>query len=160
MNRSVSGVSRRGLLLGGLALAGLPDRVALAEQPQAIHVAKGTGCECCSAWIAHLKENGFVVTEEELYGALLIRFKLDHGVPPNMQSCHTGKVAGYVIEGHVPASDINRLLEEAPDAVGLAVPGMPYGSPGMGAEDSRDAYDVHLIKRDGTSVIFSSYAAA
>ena len=135
MNESCSAVLRRGLLLCGIALAALPSRVAWAEQARAIHVAKGTGCECCSAWIAHLKENGFVVTEEELYGALLIRFKLDLGVPPKMQSCHTGKIAGYVIEGHVPASDINRLLEEAPDAVGLTVPGMPYGSPGMGAED-------------------------
>lgn len=99
-----------------------------------------------------------MVTEEDLYGMQLVRFKLEHGVPPKMQSCHTGRIAGYVVEGHVPAADILRLLEQAPDAIGLAVPGMPYGSPGMGEEASREAYDVYLISRDGTTAIFSSYS--
>ena len=77
-----------------------------------------------------------------------------------MASCHTADVEGYVIEGHVPVADIRRLLDERPDAIGLAVPGMPYGSPGMGPESHREAYDVFLIRRDGTTEVFTSYAAA
>ena len=88
----------------------------------------------------------------------LAQFKLDNDVPRRMVSCHTALVDGYVIEGHVPAADIRRLLEERPDAVGLAVPGMPYGSPGMGPEKDREAYDVFLILRDGSTEIYSSYA--
>ena len=77
-----------------------------------------------------------------------------------MHSCHTGKIEGYMIEGHVPPSDIRRLLAERPDAVGLAVPGMPYGSPGMGPEDRREAYDVFLIRADGSAERFAHYDAA
>jgi len=77
-----------------------------------------------------------------------------------MISCHTGKVAGYMLEGHVPPADIRRLLAERPDAIGLAVPGMPYGSPGMGPEKEREAYDVFLIRHDGTTEMFTRYEAA
>jgi hypothetical protein len=100
------------------------------------------------------------VTEEELYGMLLINFKLDNGIPQRMTSCQTGKIDGYMIEGHVPAADIRRLLQERPDAIGLAVPGMPYGSPGMGDETEREAYEVFLIARDGTTSVFTTYPAA
>lgn len=131
-----------------------------AETGHTIHVVKGTGCECCSAWVNHLKTAGFSVTEEEMFGTILMRFKQDSGVPQKMISCHTGKIAGYVLEGHVPAADVNRLLSETPDAIGLAVPGMPYGSPGMGDEDAREAYDVFLIKRDGTTEVFTAYSEA
>ena len=153
-------LNRRTLLLSGASLgivAALP--LSAEERPQ-IHVAKGTGCECCSAWVDHLRVEGFAVTEEELYGMLLINYKLDNGIPQDMTSCHTGKVHDYMIEGHVPAADIRRLLAERPDAIGLAVPGMPYGSPGMGDETERDAYDVFLIARDGTTTVFASYPAA
>lgn len=88
-----------------------------------------------------------------------MRFKLDNGVPQRMVSCHTELIDDYVIEGHVPASDIQRLLEERPDAVGLVVRGMPYGSPGMGSEGDRDAYDVLLIRDDGSTEIYTSYPA-
>jgi hypothetical protein len=77
-----------------------------------------------------------------------------------MASCHTGHADGYVLEGHVPAADIRRLLKERPDALGLAVPGMPYGSHGIGPEDQREAYDVFLIHRDGSTDVFVSYEAA
>lgn len=150
-------LSRRTLLMSGASfgfVAALP--LSSEERPQ-IHVAKGTGCECCSAWVDHLRTEGFAVTEEELYGMLLINYKLDNGIPQDMTSCHTGKVDDYMIEGHVPAADIRRLLAERPDAIGLAVPGMPYGSPGMGPEDEREAYDVFLIRRDGNTEVFSRY---
>lgn len=93
-------------------------------------------------------------------GTLLARYKLDNGIPQKMISCHTGRIEGYMIEGHVPAADIRRLLEGRPDAVGLAVPGMPYGSPGMGPESEREAYEVFLIRRDGSTEVYASYSAA
>ncbi|MDO8984418.1 DUF411 domain-containing protein [Cypionkella sp.] len=148
-------LTRRTLLVSAAAAAALPLH---AETNPAIHVVKGTGCECCSAWVDHLKAAGFSVTEEEMYGTILMRFKQDSGVPQKMISCHTGKIAGYVIEGHVPAADINRLMAEAPNAIGLSVPGMPYGSPGMGDESAREAYDVFMIKRDGTTEVFTAYS--
>ena len=87
-------------------------------------------------------------------------YKLENGIPADMISCHTGKIAGYMVEGHVPTADIRRLLAERPHAIGLAVPEMPYGSPGMGSEDAREAYDVFLIRRDGSTEVFSRYEAA
>lgn len=117
-----------------IALALFPAAQALAEAT-AIDVRKTNGCGCCLSWMNHLEENGFAPTGENMFGGSLVRFKLDNGVPQRMVSCHTALIEGYVIEGHVPAADIRRLLEERPDAVGLAVPGMPYGSPGMGPEE-------------------------
>ena len=74
-----------------------------------------------------------------------------------MMSCHTAKVGGYFIEGHVPVSDIKRVIAERPDALGLAVPAMPYGSPGMGPEEERDAYDVFIVRTDGSTEVFQHY---
>lgn len=129
----------------------------VAAEPLPIEVHKTNGCGCCVAWMEHLEENGFSPTGNDLYTGLLMRFKLDNGVPPRMVSCHTAKIEGYVIEGHVPAADIHRLLEERPDAIGLAVPEMPLGSPGMDFETTREAYDVFLIRNDGSTEVFSSY---
>jgi hypothetical protein len=151
-------IGRRELMLASAAFALAP--AARAEEERPIHVVKGRGCECCEAWVDYLREKGFTVTDEVSMGTLLIRFKMDQGIPAKAFSCHTGTVDGYALEGHVPAADIRRLLDERPDAVGLAVPGMPYGSPGMGSEDSRDAYDVLLVRRDGSLEIFTSYQAA
>jgi hypothetical protein len=105
----------------------------------------------------HLQENGFAPTGEDMFAALLVRFKLDNGVPQRMTSCHTALVDGYVVEGHVPAADIRRLLTDRPDAVGLAVPEMPLGSPGMDQSRWREAYDVFLINKDGSTEVFASY---
>lgn len=129
---------------------------ALAE-PTQIDVKKTNGCGCCLAWMDHLEENGFAPTGQDMFAGLLVRFKLDSGVPQRMVSCHTGLIDGYVIEGHVPANDIRRLLSERPDAVGLAVPGMPLGSPGMDQSRWREAYDVFLINKDGSTEVFASY---
>ncbi|MDP2520581.1 DUF411 domain-containing protein [Shimia thalassica] len=126
-------------------------------QATPIDVKKTNSCGCCLAWMEHLEENGFAPTGDDMFAGLLVRFKLDNGVPQRMVSCHTGLVDGYVIEGHVPADDIRRLLSESPDAVGLAVPGMPLGSPGMDQSRWREAYDVFLINNDGSTEVFSSY---
>jgi hypothetical protein len=90
----------------------------------------------------------------------LVQEKIKRGIPRNMASCHTADIEGYVIEGHVPPRDIRKLLAERPNAVGLAVPGMPFGSPGMGPESQREAYEVHLILRDGATEIYTRYDAA
>lgn len=152
---------RRAVLTGAAAMAATATLPlgARAEAP-ALHVVKDPACGCCSAWIEILQAEGFAVTTEARSGADLARFKAENGVPEAMVSCHTARVDGYTVEGHVPAADIRRLLAERPDAVGLAVPGMPFGSPGMGPEAEREAYDVHLIRSDGSTEVFASYAAA
>jgi len=122
-----------------------------------IDVRKTSGCGCCLAWMEHLEENGFTPTGQDMFAGLLVRFKIDSGVPQNMMSCHTALVDDYVIEGHVPAADIRRLLSERPDAVGLSVPEMPLGSPGMDQSSWREAYDVFLIRNDGSTEVYSSY---
>ena len=147
---------KRTLTALALTLALLPAAQALA-QATPIEVRKTNGCGCCLAWMEHLEENGFAPTGQDMFAGLLVRFKLDNGVPQRMVSCHTALVEGYVIEGHVPASDIRRLLAERPDAVGLAVPEMPLGSPGMDQGRRREAYDVFLIRNDGTAEVLSSY---
>ena len=153
-------MTRRSLLAGAASLIGLGPHLGHAQTAPAIHVLKDPNCGCCEAWVRILQAEGFQVTTETSFGTLLIRHKLDNGIPQEMISCHTGEIDGYFIEGHVPPADIRRLLSERPDAVGLAVPGMPYGSPGMGPEDSREAYDVYLIRRDGSTEVFTSYEAA
>lgn len=152
-------MTRRAAMLSGIAVAVLAPGQSRAAGTS-IHVVKGTGCECCNAWVSYLRDEGFMVTDEERYGTLLMTYKAEVGVPQRLISCHTGMADGYVLEGHVPAADIRRLLAERPDAIGLAVPGMPYGSPGMGPQDEREAYDVFLIRRDGTTEVFTTYAAA
>src|SRR6056297_355400 len=153
-------LTRRGFLTGAASLGTLAPKLSLAQGAPAIHVLKDRNCGCCEAWVRILRADSFEVTNENSFGTLLIRHKLHNGIPQEMISCHTGEIDGYFIEGHVPPDDIRRLLDERPDAVGLAVPGMPYGSPGMGPEDKREAYEVFLIRHDGSAEVFTSYDAA
>ena len=135
-----------------LFLAALPIDLPAAE-PE-IMVYKTSFCGCCSLWGRHLKANGFQVKEQDVSN--LAEIKRQNGVPDALQSCHTAIVEGYVIEGHVPAADIHRLLKERPKAKGLAVPGMPMGSPGMeGAQ--WDKYSVLLFDADGKTTVFQEY---
>lgn len=129
------------------------------SEPLRVDVKKTATCGCCQAWVNHLKQSGFNVTTENMAFGALARFKRKHGVGAEHQSCHTGRVAGYTIEGHVPAADIARLLKQRPDAIGLSVPGMPIGSPGMEVGTERDAYNVLLLKKNGSTEIFASYSA-
>ena len=148
---------RTGLAACGLAVS-LAGGTAGAEPGQPlVSVAKTATCACCSAWIEHLEKNGFDVEAENFWSGELVRFKLDNDIPGPLMSCHTAKIDGYTIEGHVPAADIRRLLEERPEAVGLAVPGMPLGSPGMDFGEEREPYEVLLVREDGTSDVFSSH---
>lgn len=155
-------LNRRHVLSGAASLISLgilPDQT-FAQELETIEVFKTATCGCCHDWIAHLKDAGFAVAAQDLEYVALAELKQTAGVPDALVSCHTGRIAGYVIEGHVPAADIRRLLVERPAAIGLSVPGMPFGSPGMGPEDQREAYDVILIGRDGAANVFASYPAA
>ena len=119
-------------------------------------VYKSPWCGCCSKWVDYLQASGHTVSTKDIENLDMV--KKMAGVPERLQSCHTAMVEGYVIEGHVPAGDIRRLLSERPDAVGLAVPDMPLGSPGMDQSRWREAYDVFLINNDGSTEVFSSYS--
>ena len=152
--------TRRQILTTAVGLASLAPLAAFANSAPAIRVLRDPTCGCCGAWIEILRQDGFAVTEERSFNSQLLQFKVGKGIPPQMMSCHTGEIEGYVVEGHVPAADIRRLLAERPDAIGLAVPGMPYGSPGMGPENEREAYEVFLIRRDGSTEVFTKYDAA
>lgn len=123
-----------------------------------IRVTKTASCGCCSAWVAHLRESGFRVETEDVGAAELVALKRERGVPSDLFACHTAIVDGYVIEGHVPAADIRRLLTEKPAGVeGLAVPGMPAGSPGMEVGGRREPYDVVAFGADGRREVFASH---
>jgi hypothetical protein len=104
-----------------------------------------------------MRAAGFKVTEIDLPLADLDAAKAEAGLKPGQTSCHTGRIDGYVIEGHVPAREVRRLLQERPDAIGLTVPDMPYGSPGMGDMADAEPYDVLLVKRDGSTEVYASY---
>lgn len=122
------GLTRRSALWLAAAVLIVPRSSASAQTP-AILVHKDPNCGCCAGWVRHLQDAGLAVTVEETTDLQAVRKRL--GVPDELAACHTGEIAGYVIEGHVPASAVRRLLEQRPVAVGLAVPGMPAGSPGM-----------------------------
>ena len=114
------------LIVGGaLAASGAP------QQLPVVDVYKSATCGCCTKWIDHMRRSGFTVRTLDLADAELAAFKARHGVTPQVQSCHTALVDGYVVEGHVPAGDVWRLLKARPKVAGLATPGMPRGAPGM-----------------------------
>lgn len=132
----------------------------MAQTRPKVEVWKDPDCGCCKDWISHLEANGFQVSVHDS-GNAEARTRL--GVPEKLGSCHTGQVGGYALEGHVPARDIKRLLKERPKAVGLAVPGMPVGSPGMDGPDyqgRKDPYDVLLIQANGSSKVYQRYRAS
>ena len=132
--------------LGMVAAALVMPSVSAFAQTPAILVHKDPNCGCCSGWVRHLKDAGFAVTVEETTDLQPVRKRL--GVPADLAACNTAEVDGYVLEGHVPAAAVRRLLEKRPTAIGLAVPGMPAGSPGMeGGTPQR--YDVVLFGETG-----------
>ena len=159
---NVESISRRSALrlplaaLGALALSH-PLSALSATNTEQITVWKTPNCGCCKDWVAHLRDNGFQVVTNDVPDTAPMRQKL--GLPAKFGSCHTAQLGAYVLEGHVPAREVRRLLREKPKAVGLAVPGMPVGSPGMEMGDTRDAYDVLLVQTDGSSSVYQSYPA-
>ena len=140
--------------------AGTPAPQAVVAQaaqgaPVRMVVYKSPTCGCCSAWVDHVKEAGFEVEVQDIPNVTPI--KNEHGLPQHLASCHTALVDGYVVEGHVPADIIRRLLAERPQVTGIAVPGMPAGSPGMEVPGGRkDPYDVIAFSRDGSVSVFAT----
>jgi hypothetical protein len=121
-----------------------------------VDVYKTPTCGCCSKWVDHLQEAGFGVRSTDMRD--LTDFKASHGVSRALESCHTALVAGYVLEGHVPGDDVKRLLEERPAIAGLAVPGMPIGSPGMEIPGGKvQPYDVIAFRNDGSTHVFATH---
>ena len=140
---------RAATLFAALSLAVIP----LTHAAEVV-VYKSPTCGCCNGWVDHLRANGFEVQTHDVSD--VVTYKERHGVPARLGSCHTALVDGYVIEGHVPAADIMRLLsEQRPDVVGLAVPGMPSGSPGMSGPPQ--PYQVISFDRAGKEEVFASH---
>lgn len=155
------------LVFGLLATAGLATFLfwpgnerniepAIADDKIEVIMYKNEGCQCCTKWAAHMDEEEFAVTEKPIPN--LMEVKEENGISREMASCHTALVDGYVVEGHVPVEDVQRLLKERPDAIGLTVPGMPIGSPGMEVEGREpDNFDVLLIAKDGSTTVYASH---
>lgn len=149
----------RALALAILAPTALAVHDALAQPklPE-VEVWKSPTCGCCNDWIKHLEDNGFKVKAVNVPDSRHVRARF--GMPAKLGSCHTALVGGYVVEGHVPAREIKRLLREKPNALGISVPGMPIGSPGMDGpvyKGVQDPYDVLLVQADGSARVFASY---
>ena len=149
-------MTMRILLLLSLMVFGVAPGSA-ADTAASIEVWKSATCECCGAWVKHLEANGFTVKVNAAEPGALASLKRQAGIGDKLASCHTAMIDGYVIEGHVPGTDIKRLVAERPEAIGLAVPGMPVGSPGMEQGAEFEPYDVLLIKKDGTTETFASH---
>jgi hypothetical protein len=146
-------MKRRDFLAIATVVAFIPAKAPAAAEAH-IEVYKSPSCGCCGKWAEHLRQSGFSVSVNEISD--LPEFRTRSGISKTLASCHTAIADGYVVEGHVPASDIWSLLRNRPKALGLAVPGMPSGSPGMDAPHA-EPYDVLLVQADGTTRVFRSY---
>ena len=127
-----------------------------AQRGPAVQVYKDPTCGCCALWVEHLRKAGFTATVTDVDDMTAVKTK--HGVPQRARSCHTAVVGGYVVEGHVPAADVQRLLQLRPSVVGIAVPGMPIGSPGMEVASMKpQPYDVLAFDKAGQTTVFASH---
>lgn len=140
--------------LAALPLLGLAFSTLAAGPLVVVH--KNESCGCCNGWVSHMRKAGFEVEVRNVANINPVKERV--GVPAGKGSCHTAEVAGYFIEGHVPAVDVKRLLAEKPAAKGLVLPGMPLGSPGMEVPDGRtQPYAVELVRRDGSTSAFAKH---
>ena len=166
MQTSAKASSRRRFMRTSLSVLastalGYPLLSTAALQLEPVTVWKTPSCGCCKDWVIHMRKEGFYVVTNDVADTTPIRQKF--GLPAKFGSCRTAQVGGYVLEGHVPAQEVKRLLREKPVAIGLAVPDMPIGSPGMEMRGEmlgvRDAYAVLLVTAEGSSRVYQSYAA-
>lgn len=134
--------------------ASAPSPLPADELPK-VTVYSSPTCACCVEWVDHLRANGFEVEKQNRND--MPQVKAHYNVPRELASCHTGVVGGYVVEGHVPATDLKRLLAERPNVAGITVPGMPVGSPGMERGDQKDPYNVLTFTQDGHASVFARY---
>lgn len=126
----------------------------LAQVATPIAVYKTPTCGCCGKWVDHMRQNGFAPKVTDLPNLSMV--KQSAGVPENLQSCHTSMIGGYAVEGHVPADVVRQLLKEKPAVAGIAVPGMPLGSPGMEQGPQKDKYNVVAFGKDGSQKVYAS----
>jgi hypothetical protein len=147
----------RKTFLQAILLAPLAATFRLRAAAPHMEVLKTPTCGCCGKWVEHMRANGFDLKVQEVESTAEARRK--HGVPDSLMSCHTGVVEGYSIEGHVPASDVLRLLKEKPKAKGLALPGMPSGSPGMEGMGGQE-FAVMIFDEKGNSSIYKKHQPA
>jgi len=148
-------ISRRQFLIRGTALAAaasVPGLLPAQTANPAMVVYKDPSCGCCKLWVDHVKAAGFAVSVRD--SSDVVSVKKRQGVPARLYSCHTAIVGGYVVEGHVPADLVQKLLKERPNVVGLAVPGMPAGSPGM-EQGSKEPYDVLTFDAAGKTTVYA-----
>jgi hypothetical protein len=155
-------ISRVTLAIAALAFAGLGLGAAAQSKPaaapgQKVTVYKTSSCGCCRLWVDHLKASGFDVQAMDVSAADVRAVSKAAGLPEDGTSCHTAKIGNYVVEGHVPASDIQRMLKEKPAIAGIAAPGMPMGSPGMEQGGAKEAYDVLSFTKDGKMAVFAKH---
>lgn len=136
------------------AFAGFVYMQSVSAEPE-MTVYKSPTCGCCGKWITHMEENGFKINAVDVLEMNIVKQKF--GVSRKLASCHTAVVDGYFVEGHVPAVDVKRLLSEKPDVLGLSVPGMPVGSPGMEMGDRMDRYSVLAIDKEGSTQVYNQY---
>jgi hypothetical protein len=144
-----------GIIIAAAALIVAGASSTSAQRTGTVEVYKTPTCGCCALWVKHLQDNGFAVRVTEMDD--LSELKKKHGVPAKAASCHTALVSGFVIEGHVPAADVKRLLKERPAVRGVAVPGMPLGSPGMEYGSTVQPYNVLTFDKAGQLQVFSSH---
>ncbi len=149
-------MKRRAFLIAGAST--VLARPLWANTSPVIEVVKTPTCGCCTAWVEHVRQAGFAVEAQNVDQDALYAFKDRLQIAPELAGCHTAVVGDYFIEGHVPASDIERLLAERPSARGLTVPGMPMSSPGMGGPGAGDTYDTLLVGSDGSTSVFASHS--
>jgi hypothetical protein len=141
-------------VIAGLALAGtLAAAARPTEQGLSMTVYKTPTCGCCAKWVEHMKAAGFKVQVQDMDD--LTEIKQASGVPVRIRTCHTAVVGNYVVEGHVPADLVKKMLSEKPKVTGIAVPGMPIGSPGMESGNEKTAYDVVLFDKSGTTTVYA-----
>lgn len=149
----MKGLTRR-CAIGALAIAGLAPARALAESPFTVY--RTEGCQCCLAWVSQMESAGY--RPRTLIVDDLADVRLRYKVPADLAACHTAVIHGYVVEGHVPAEDVTALLRQRPQAIGIAVPGMPAGAPGMErADGSREAFMTLLLLDGGRRRIFARH---
>ena len=148
------------LAVSAVAIVALGLGAAAQQKPAAagpkVTVYKTSSCGCCRLWVDHMKSSGFDVQAMDVSSADLRAVSKAAGLKDEDTSCHTAKIGNYVVEGHVPADDIKRMLKEKPAIAGLSAPGMPQGSPGM-EQGTKEPYDVIAFKKDGTSTVYAKH---
>jgi hypothetical protein len=141
----------------GLGLGVAAQQKPAATPAQKVTVYKTSSCGCCRLWVDHLKANGFDVQAMDVSAADVRAVSKAAGLPEEGTSCHTAKIGNYVVEGHVPASDIRRMLQEKPAIAGIAAAGMPMGSPGMEQGGAKEPYDVVAFTKDGKMTVYAKH---